>query len=105
MKNDEDDTMSLAELCIAHEQALFPRNCSRDIKGISLPYLDTQLSGCISSYLRHNKTTIDIDRYLILQKSKTELEMALPYLKNETFEYFSRLHQIAYLILEEASIS
>ena len=97
--------MSLSELYVAHEQALFPRNCGRTIKGVFLPYLDTQLSGCISSYLRHNKTTIDIDRYLVLQKSKAELEMALPHIKNEAFEYFSRLHQIAYLILEEASIS
>jgi hypothetical protein len=98
--------MNISELWIAHSQFRFPKGYEgRDVNGICVALVDTYASGCISSYMCHDEKSIDIERYQILQKCMKEIELFLPYLKDDAFEYFARLHEMCSLIIDEAKIT
>ncbi len=98
--------MRITELCIEHSQAKFPEGYGgQDVNGVCVTSVDTYASGCISSYMKHERKSIDLERYQVLQKCKSELEEVLPFLDGEAFEYFGRLHEMCSIIVEEASVA
>jgi hypothetical protein len=98
--------MNISELWIAHSLSQFPKGYGgRDVNGICVTSVDTYASGCISSYMRHKKKSIDIERYQILHQCKKEIELFLPYLEGEAFQYFNRVYEMCTLIIDEAKIA
>lgn len=98
-------SMTLAELWIAHSQTRFPKGYGgKSINGVCVSYLDVNLDGCISTYMAREANSLDLNRYLVLQKAKLDLEDILPDLNDEAFIYFQRLHTLCCLVLKEATI-
>jgi hypothetical protein len=96
----------LIELWTDFSRSKFPKGYGGvDVKGICVTYLDANVGGCIDSYMRKEGNQIPISHYQILQDSKTKLASILKYLDDEAFIYFSRLHDICSLIIDESSIT
>ena len=98
--------MNLPELWIEHSQAKFPKGFGGvDVNGVCVTSLDTYAAGCISSYMKYERKSIDLERFQVLQKCKSQLEEVLPHIDGEALDYFSRLHDICSLIVDEAGIA
>ncbi|RCU50571.1 hypothetical protein DU002_09130 [Corallincola holothuriorum] len=98
--------MSITELWLDHSQSRFPKGYGgNDVNGVSVTSVDTYATGCIGSYIGHERKSIDLERYQVLQKCKSELEEVLPYVDGEAFIYFGRLHEMCSAIITEASIA
>ena len=97
--------ISIQDLWREHRKSLFPKGYGGiDINGICISSLDTYVSGCISTYVNRNDGMLDLDRMLILRKSKIQLESILKLLEDDALIYFGRLHELTRLIVNEAKI-
>ena len=98
--------MNISEMWILHSESRFPKGYGgRDVNGICVTSIDTYVSGCVSSYMRYDNKSIDVERHITLQNSKNDLEKVLPYLEEEAREYFERLYEMCCVILKEAVIA
>jgi hypothetical protein len=96
----------LTELWMEHSSEVFPKGYGgKDVEGICVTLLDSDVSGCIHSYMKTEKGRLSFEHFYTLQKSKDELVHILKYLDGEAFEYFSRLHDMCSLILKEAKVA
>lgn len=98
--------MNISELWIAHSESRFPSKYGgRDVNGVCVTSVDSYVSGCVSSYVSKESSEIDLERFQVLSSSKAKLELALPYIEESAYEYFSRLHEMCSLIINEAKIA
>lgn len=96
----------LSELWVSHSAARFPQGFGGiDVNGICITSLDSAAAGCISSYMSKESRFLDIERTQILIKCKSNLELALPVIEGEAYEYFTRLHELCHLVLTESEIA
>lgn len=96
----------LSELWVSHSGAKFPQGYGGiDVNGICITSVDSAAAGCISSYMSKESRSLDIERTQILTRCKSDLELALPAIEGEAYEYFSRLHELCHLVLTESEIA
>lgn len=98
--------MNVSELWIAHSGSRFPSGYGgREVNGVCVTSVDSYVSGCVSVYVSKESSKIDLERYQVLSNSKNQLELVLPHIKECAYEYFSRLHEMCCLIINEAEVS
>lgn len=95
----------IVDLWNEHRQKAFPEGCGgKEIKGIDLILLDTNIAGCIHTFIENEhqyKYRLDEPRIAILGKCYRDLAIIQPFLTSEEEkEYFTRLDRMAGLILE-----
>ena len=96
----------LTKLWMEFSTLRFPKGYGgKEVKGVCVTYLDSNAGGCIDSYMRKEGNQISIEHYQILQDSKVKLAGVLRYLDGEALNYFSKLHDICSLIVDESSIT
>lgn len=96
----------LSELWVSHSDVRFPQGYGGiDVNGVCVTSVDSAAAGCISSYMGKESHFFDIERTQILMKCKSEIELALPAIEGEAYEYFSRLHELCHLVLTESEIA
>ena len=84
-----------------HYSAAFPMGYSdRKINGIDLSLLDSEIAGCIHMYM-HNHEELDSQRVQILREHLIDLNNIILLLDHEELIYFSRLSELANLIIQE----
>jgi hypothetical protein len=100
------EALVLIELWLEHRETPFPNGYGgKNVNDICITSLDNYASGCLHSYIKKDSNEISIEHYQILQKSKVDLASVLKYLDQDAFIYFSRLHDLCGLVIEEASIT
>ena len=96
--------MSIADLWRDHQAASFPSGCGgKEIEGIDLVMLDADIAGCVSTFVSAGH--LDLDRKRILSQCREEIEVVLQSLQGEAKDYYTRLHKLAVLILEDCAKS
>jgi hypothetical protein len=89
----------IEELWSRHVQASFPPRCrGKEIKGIDLVLIDADTAGCVSTFLERNGH-LDQCRLAILGLCYHHLGLVVAGLKGEGRDYFSRLEELAGLVL------
>lgn len=95
-----DRLAAVAELWEAHMQAPFPgRLRSADVAGVCMVLLDSNVAGCVSTWL-HRGGNIDDERWDILAACEQELLRVIPELDDDEAVYYQRLLDMAVLVLE-----
>lgn len=95
-----DRLAAVAELWEAHTQAPFPgRLRSVDVAGVSMVLLDSNVAGCVSTWL-HRDGNIDDGRWDILAACEQELRRVIPELDDDEAAYYQRLLDMAVLVLK-----
>ncbi|MGW5666480.1 hypothetical protein [Micromonospora sp. NPDC003776] len=95
-----DRLAAVAELWEAHAQTPFPgRLRSADVAGVSMVLLDSNVAGCVSTWL-HQGGSIDDGRGHILAACEQELLHVIPELDDDEAAYYQRLLDMTVLVLE-----
>ena len=89
----------LDELWQIHQDAKWPESLG-SAEG-ELMMVDTVIVGCITYFVEEKQ--LDSQRVAILQDSLSDLDGLLPELPEEGTQYFSRLRQLGFLILNGSS--
>ena len=93
------------ELWQQHKLARFPVGYGGQyIHSICVTTVDTNATGCISSYVKRGAKSLDLDRVLVLMECRVELELLLKYLEGEASYYFCRLLDLCEHVLGEIDI-
>lgn len=88
-----------AELYEEHRQAAFPRRLIvADANGVEMVSLDSNVSGCVSTWLG-NGGRIDDLRWNLLADCEQKLNRAIPALDGYEASYYRRLLDMTVLIL------
>lgn len=96
----------LAELWIEHSQTTFPKGFGgREVQGVCVTTIDSYAAGCLHTYMNGEKNELDLERYQILSRCKTDLENIVGSLDGEPQQYFGRLYELCSLVLAEAEIA
>ena len=97
----------LAELWVSRPRRFPDLSGKFEVSGVCLVSLDTNIAGCLSSYMKPTNEIkrLDLQRFQVLQRSIDELEKVLPHLKSEVREYFIHMRELAALVLKEAEIA
>jgi len=78
----------------------FPSNYGgEEVAGVDLALLDTYAAGCISTFVG-NRGWLDHQRHGILQQSLTDLDVVVPQLKGEVYDYFTELRDVVRQVLQ-----
>ena len=89
----------LTTLWDEHLKAEFPSDClGQEIQGVELVLLDTDVAGCISTYLG-SKGKLDAQGLAILRSCYRDLAVVLPLLQPEAAAYFQRIDQMVSCVL------
>lgn len=79
----------------------FPDNLAEmETTRFELLDIDFSMGGCISTYVE-NEGKLDVLKINIIRKCMKELNLLIPKMNEEYKEYFSNLHKLGYLIVEE----
>ncbi|MCW3819282.1 hypothetical protein ONA91_33055 [Micromonospora sp. DR5-3] len=91
---------TVAELYEEHRQAAFPRRLVvTDVNGVEMVSLDSNVSGCVSTWLK-NGGRIDDRRWGVLADCEQKLNRAIPALDGYEASYYQRLLDMTVLTLE-----
>jgi len=82
-----------------HSIAAFPKG-DKEIDGINLSLLDTEITGLVHMFV-HNGGRLDYQRALTLRNHLIDLNTIILFLDRDELKYFSRLKELANLILQE----
>jgi hypothetical protein len=98
--------MNLSELWAEHCKETFPQGYGgKDVGGVCVTSIDSYVSGCVSSYLKHKEKSIDVELYQRLQKCGMEIEKVLLCTTGEANKYFSRLYEMYKLVVSSISVA
>ena len=90
---------TVAELYDEHRQAAFPRLIVDDANGVEMVSLDSNVSGCVHTWLR-NGGRIDDFRWDVLSECEQQLNHAILALGGDEASYYLRLLEMTVLILK-----
>ena len=83
-----------------HFEAPFPAGCrGAEVEGTDLVLLDADTAGCVQTFLQMDGH-LDLGRVAALGLCYRELAISLRTLKGEAHAYFSRLENLARLVLQ-----
>ncbi|NWG05619.1 MAG: hypothetical protein HXY35_02910 [Chloroflexi bacterium] len=84
-----------------YSSTAFPKGYGgKEINGMDLSFLDAEIAGFVRMYLSDGK--LDYHRMQNLRERVLELNTILLMLESEELAYFSRLRELANLVLQEA---
>ncbi len=98
--------MNLSELWAEHCKEKFPRGYGgKDVSGVCVTSIDSYVSGCVSSYLKHKEKRVKVEQYQRLQKCGMDLEKILLCTTGDANKYFSRLYRMCNLVISSISVA
>lgn len=84
----------------------FPKGMGgAEVKGVCLSSLDSAAAGCKSSFVKNGYGPLDLNRFMALQNSVSQLELISSSLSDEALDYFVQLQQLCRLVLKEAHMA
>lgn len=91
---------AVAELWEEHRRAPFPpRLRGVDIKGVDLLAVDSDLAGCIYSWMSNDRWLTDAWRSFIARRIG-DIDAAMGALDQDEAEYYARLRELAAMVIE-----
>jgi hypothetical protein len=91
---------TIDDLWQEHKTGPFPAACrGRDIEGVDFVVLDSNIAGCVSTFLERGRV-LDLWRTATLGVCYRNVTYVLPRMPAEGREHFSRLEQLARLVLD-----
>jgi hypothetical protein len=98
MENESEESL-IDELWQEHRAAPFPKRfAGKDVNGIDFIMLDTNIAGCIDTYLERG--TLNLYQAAMLGLSYRDTSYVIPILNDEGAAYFWRLERLAELVLK-----
>ena len=102
MKTNADEIL-IRELWEEHRGAVFPKGFGgKDVSGIDFVMLDSDVAGCVATYL--GRGNLNLYQTAILGLSYRHLSYVIPIINDEGKEYFWRLERLAELVLKAVAL-